>query len=78
MAGISTDGLEIDYTMSGHVYYFELDGEILVDDNKGIRREDWEFQLVGLVKECELDVNDGRGLHAFVHKLKREGKLESH
>lgn len=67
---------DIEYSSaSGRVRFFELRGEVLYDERKGIVADSWRDKLVAFVKEVGLDEDDGHGLHAFVYRLIDEGAI---
>jgi hypothetical protein len=67
----------IDYSLiDNRVRSFELRGVALYDENEEITTNGWEGKLVEFVKEQGLDIDDGRGLHAFVYGLIEKGLLE--
>jgi hypothetical protein len=81
MAGLTimTNPLtEIEYkVLSGIVTYLCIDGELLLDmfNEPETVVDGWEDRLVDLVKKYNLDVDDGKGLHAFVYRLIKKGRL---
>jgi hypothetical protein len=57
---------------SGRVDVFELDGVLWYDAAAGVELEGWEDRLVAYVRRQGLH-QDIR--HAFVHRLRAEGRL---
>jgi len=80
MAGVyvlTNPPTDIDYSITDNrVRSFKLRGVVLYDEDKKIAVDEWKNELVKFVKEQKLNVNDGRGLHSFVHGLIKEGLLE--
>ncbi len=68
---------EIDYSaVSGRVRSFvRHDGRCLFDEDNHIAIEGWERDLIDCVIKNGLNVNDGKGYHAFVRRLAEEGKV---
>ena len=66
----------IDYSIADNrVKSFDLRGEILFDENKGIDVEGWKTSLIEFVKEQGLHKDKGKGLHAFIYGLIYEGLI---
>jgi len=72
---MTTPPTDIDYSLGGRVRSFDLRGDVLYDEAAGIAVDGWEARLAEFVKEQGLDVDDGRGLHAFVYGLIERGLI---
>ncbi|MDY6862815.1 MAG: hypothetical protein SV062_07475 [Thermodesulfobacteriota bacterium] len=69
---------DIYYSLADNrVRSFKLRGVLLYDEDKNISQAGWKDQLVAFVKEQRLNINDGRGLHAFVYGLIDAGLIEA-
>lgn len=62
----------IDYYMNGEIWCFELRGKVLLNKKEGIEVGGWKRELYRFIKVQGLDIDDGRGLHAFVYKFLEE------
>lgn len=66
--------IDIDYsTIDGRIRSFQYDGETLYDEDMGVEINGWKDTLVSVIKEQGLNIDDGRGLHAFVVKMIIDG-----
>ena len=65
--------VDVDYSVQdGSIHSFQLDGRILFDENESMQDKNWKTVLIDLIKEEEWDIDDGRGLHAFVYPLLKD------
>jgi len=67
---------DIDYSIvDGRVRSFDLCGEILYDEDKGINIAGWEGKLIEIVIDYGMNIDKGLGLKAFVYKMIDEGLI---
>lgn len=74
---ISSDGPSstVDYSMTGEVTKFVLEGVVLFDKSIGKAEPRWKMQLIEFVRAERLHINRGKGLHKFVYRLQEDGLL---
>ena len=56
--------------------FIRHDGKVMFDEKEGILEEGWEKDLIAVILSNKLNINDGRGYHAFVLKFAEEGKVQ--
>ena len=66
----------IDYSIHGSIRSFDVAGIVLYCKDDNIEIPGWKDKLWEVVKEQGLDIDDGRGLHAFVYPLIEEYEVE--